>query len=253
MSVQELVPISEFRASEAHPAECTNYKRFETCVSIYLMKDSKNKTQKTVRSKFFVLLALLVPLALVIVLFFNNKGVENVKRVYYGHVVREAYHKEYAQLSPALEGLGLNEDKGIKSACENEEIATDGINVEEVLFCGLESDNYVEINDSNKAQVLSAAKQLDNLTKQYDGKLQTNIDTTFGKYISDIADGVDYNPDFGATFVRGNYLCQVHMNVAFSKPKTPAYSIKFGCNAPRITAEDNYLAPPCIADCDEQV
>lgn len=199
------------------------------------------KLKRQSKPKALIIVAILL---VAIMAFFALGGISKTKRIYYGYVVRQAYHKEYGNLGSALEGLGVNENKDIKSKCEVTEIATDGVNTSEVLFCGLQTDNYVEITESNKQQVLNAAKQLDELTTKNGGKLQTNIAATFSKYLSDIANGVDYNPDFGATFVRGNYLCAVHLNVAYSNPKPPAYSIQFGCNSPRVTQDDNYLSPP---------
>jgi hypothetical protein len=207
-----------------------------------LIKKSSN--QKTPKPKLLVMFLLLFSLVLGIALFIFNNGPGTIKRIYYGSVTRSAYHKEYKNLQPALEGLGLNENKNAKSSCEIEEIATDGINASKVLFCGLQTDNYVEITGMNKQKLLDAAKQLDELTSKNGGKLQTNIDTTFNKYITDITNGVDYNPDFGATFVRDDYLCSIHFNVAYSNPKPPAYSIQFGCNSPRVTQDDFYLSPP---------
>ncbi|HSW79285.1 MAG TPA: hypothetical protein VLG47_00740 [Candidatus Saccharimonadales bacterium] len=198
----------------------------------------------TVNFKLVVILLLLAILVVSIFLFFSNGGPASVRRIYYGYVVRNAYHKEFKNLQPAMEGLGLYENKNIKSACKIEDIATDGINVSKHLFCGLQSDNYVVITSANKQTILDAAKQLDSLSAQYGGRMYTNTGPTFSKYFTDTANGVDYNADFGSTFVRGNYLCEVHMNVAFSNPKPPAYSIQFGCNAPRVTKDDVYGLPP---------
>lgn len=210
------------------------------------MKKSKQKSSKTktLKPTTAILLSLLLLLIVGGVIFFIANGPQIVRRIYYGHVTRSAYHNEYKNLQPALEGLGISESKNAASSCEIEEIATDGINVSKVLFCGLQTDNYIEITKGNKQEVLDAAKQLDKLTNKNSGKLQTNIDTTFSKYIADIANGVDYHPDFGATFVRDSYLCAVHFNVAYSNPKTPAYSIQFGCNSPRVTQDDFYMLPP---------
>lgn len=185
--------------------------------------------------------------------FFALGGSEKVRLWHYGRVTKDAYHKEYKNLQPALEELGLAEGKNARSLCKVEDIATDGVTMSRLPFCGLHTDNFVEITKANKQKILSAAKQLDELSSKHNGNLQTNLDTNFSKYIADIANGVDYNPDFGATFVRDNYLCAVHMNVAFSKPNTPAYSIQFGCNAPRVTNDDTYLLPPCISNCDEEL
>lgn len=210
------------------------------------MKSVKNKPSKqNIRnSKIVLSLLLLFIVFTAIVLFFIKNGIETVKRVYYGNVTRNAYHKEYKNLLPALEGLGLKESKDATSSCKIEGIATDGVNVSNVLFCGIQTDNYVEITEANKQKILEAAGQLDELAASNGGKVQTNIDTTFSKYIVDIANGIDYHPDFGATFVRDNYLCAVHFSVAYSNPKPPAYAIQFGCNSPRITQDDFYLLPP---------
>lgn len=186
----------------------------------------------------------LILILLCVGIFFKVDGAAKAKRIYYGHVVRQAYHREYKNLATALGGLGLSENKDIKSKCEITEIATDGANVSKVLFCGLQSDSYIEVNAANKQHIVDAARQLDDLAKQYGGRMYTNTGPTFGKYLTDITNGVDYYPDFGVTFVRDNYLCEVHMNVAYAKPKPPAYSIQFGCNSPRLTKNDNYLAPP---------
>lgn len=206
--------------------------------------NKKSSESKTKKPKLIVLLSLLFIFVVGIALFFSNNGLETIKRIYYGHVTRSAYHKEYENLQLALGGLGLNENRDASSSCEIEEIATDGINVSKVLFCGLQTDNYIEITDANKQKILNSAKQLDELTSKNNGKMQTNIDTTFSKYLTDIANGIDYHPDFGATFVRDNYLCAVHLNVAYSNPTPPAYSIQFGCNSPRVTQDDYYLSPP---------
>lgn len=213
------------------------------------MKIINNKTNKL---KLLIFSTLLIVVASV-GLFFMLGGTENARRIYYGHVVRQAYHNEYGNLGSALEGLGLSENKSIKSVCEAEEVATDGINASTVLFCALQNEAYVEVTGTNTDSLIKAAEQLDDLTSKYNGVMYENTGPTFSKYISDITNGVDYHPDFGATFVRDNYLCEVHMNIAFSNPKPPAYSIQFGCNSPRITTEDNFLAPPCVTDCDEQV
>ena len=211
---------------------------------------SKSSGQKSLNPTLIAVLALLSVVVIGAVLFVRLDGPHAIRRMQYGHVTRAAYHKEYQNLRPALEGLGLSETADAASSCVDEEIATDGITPENRLFCGLETDNYVVITAANKQQVLSAAKQLDELVAQGGGELQTNIETTFGKYIADIANGVDYYPDFGATFVRDDYLCGVHFNVAYSKPKPPAYSIQFGCNAPRVMADDFYLPPPSSEDSD---
>jgi len=210
------------------------------------MKKNNIKTSKKISLKPLLIatLSLTGVLTVGIAIFIGNNGFETVKRIYYGHVTRSAYHKEYKNLQIALEDLGINKDKRATSTCEISEIATDGINASRVLFCGIQTDNYVEITDANKPKLLAAAEQLDQLTNQNGGKLQTNIDTTFRKYIADIANGADYQPDFGATFVRDNYLCAVHMNVAYSNPNQPAYLIQFGCNSPRIIKDDIYLVPP---------
>lgn len=203
----------------------------------------KKKSKPTTKQK--PLLLVVFGILLVLVVFFSVwGGISKIKQIYYGYVTRQAYHKEYKNLQSALIGLGLDEKIGAPSFCRVEEIATDGITVSKVLFCSIQTDNYIEITDANKQEVLNAAKQLDELTNKNNGSTQTNIDTTFSKYITDIANGIDYHPDFGATFVRGNYLCAVHINVAYSNPKTPAYSIQFGCNAPRVTQDDLYLLPP---------
>lgn len=214
------------------------------------MKKPKQKTQNT---KLVVALSLLLLVVVGTLVFFGSNLYQKVAKVYYGHVTRSAYHREYKNLQPALERMALNENKDAASSCKVEAIALDGVNVSDVLFCGLHTDNYVEITEANKHQILSAAAQLDELSGQYGGRVQTNIDTTFGDYVEDIANGVDYNPDFGATFVRDNYLCAVRLNVAYSNPAPPAYSIQFGCNAPRVTDDDSYLLPPCTSSCDEEV
>ena len=213
------------------------------------MKATKNKPkkqkprQRAANFKLFVLLSVPTILVMGVLQFINYDGLGWIKRVYYGHVVRQAYHKEYASLGSALEALGLNENENIKSTCKIEPIATDGLNVSDVLFCGLQSDNYIEVNSSNKSNIVDAAKQLDELVKKSGGIMSTNATPTFGKYFSDITNDVDYHPGIGATFVRDNFLCEVSVNVAYANPKPPAYSIQFGCNSPRVTQDDIYLFP----------
>ena len=190
-----------------------------------------------------IILATLAVVVVLVVIFLVLDGIGKIKSAYYGYVTSQAYHKEYKNLQPALEGLGLSEGKDVVVSCSNEETATDRANVRKVLSCGLQTDNYVEITEANKQKILDSAKQLDELANKNGGKVQTNIDITFSKYVADISSGIDYYPDFGATFVRDNYLCEVHFNVAYSNPKTPAYSIQFGCNAPRVNQDDHYLPP----------
>ncbi len=202
------------------------------------MKKSRQFTQK----KRIMLIGFGI-LVVIIILAVALGGINKVRQIYYGHITREAYSKEYKNLQSALEHLGLIEDKNIKSTCNIDEVATDGFNTEKVLLCGVNTQSHVVITEPNKEEVKNAAKELDELVAKNNGRLQTNIDTTFSKYVTDISNGIDYHPDFGAVFVRDDYLCAISFNVAYANPSPPAYLVQFGCNSPRVSQDDTYLLP----------
>lgn len=189
--------------------------------------------QRTVSPRLLALVLVLVLLVVGITQFFSHDGPDYIRRLYYARIVRQAYHREFKNLT-ALKDLGLNEDKNIASTCNTQPVAIDDDAVSNVLSCELQSDAYVEVTASNKPAIVAAAKQLDDLIKTSGGTISTNAAPTFGQYFADITKGIDYYPDINATFVRDNYSCTISVNVAYSNPKPPAYSVRFGCSSPRV-------------------